>query len=117
MGALAAVGCAWSVRGEPGYAGKWAGLARRGRSTPRNSTGGTRPMGASQRPVRVDCGLSYSTVQALCIILMTSFPSSYTVTGVIRIQKESRYCWECVPAGCWSTETVYESTVSRGERS
>jgi len=26
MGVLAAAGCAWSARGEPGYAEKWAGL-------------------------------------------------------------------------------------------
>jgi len=60
MGALAAAGCAWSARGEPGYAGKWVGLARRGRWTPRIATGGARLMGLSQRPVRVDCGLSYT---------------------------------------------------------
>jgi len=33
MGALAAAGCAWSARGDPRYGGKWAWLARRGRST------------------------------------------------------------------------------------
>ena len=36
MGALAAAGCAWSARGDPGYAGKWAGLARCGCCTPRS---------------------------------------------------------------------------------
>jgi len=34
MGILAAAGCTWSERGEPGYAGKWAGLARHGRWMP-----------------------------------------------------------------------------------
>jgi len=55
MGALAAAGCAWSARGDPGYGGKRAGLARRGRCTPRSW---------AQRAVRVDWGLSYTTVQA-----------------------------------------------------
>jgi len=54
MGALAAAGCAWSARGDPRYGGKWAWLASRGRSTA-NSW--------AQRAVRVDCGLSYTTVQ------------------------------------------------------
>jgi len=68
MGALAAAGCAWSARGEPGYAGKWAGLARRGCWTPRSATGGAHPMGvlstAGARRLRAflhyttrDCGL------------------------------------------------------------
>jgi len=49
MGALAAAGCTWSARGEPGYAGKWAGLARRGRWT---------PCSWAQRAVHVQWGLS-----------------------------------------------------------
>jgi len=66
MGALAAAGCAWSARGEPAYAGKWTGLARRGRWTPRSwARRAVRVQwGLSQRPVRVDCGLSYTRVQA-----------------------------------------------------
>jgi len=55
MGALAAAGCAWSVRGDPGYGGKWAWLTRRGRCTASSW---------AQRAVRVDWGLSYTTVQA-----------------------------------------------------
>ena len=49
MGALAVAGCAWSARGDPGYGGKWAGLARRGRCT---------PCSWAQREVRVHWGLS-----------------------------------------------------------
>jgi len=66
MGALAAAGCAWSARGDPGYGEKWAGLARRGRCTPCSwAQWAVRVQwGLSQRPVRVDCGLSYITVQA-----------------------------------------------------
>ena len=75
MVALAAAGCAWSARGDPGYAGKWAGLARLGRCTPRRwAQRAVRVQwGLSQRPVRVDCGLSYTTVQAtiaLCAIVL-----------------------------------------------
>jgi len=55
MGALAAAGCAWSARGDPRYGGKWAWLARRGRCTASSW---------AQRAVRVDWGLSYTTVQA-----------------------------------------------------
>ena len=62
MVALAAAGCAWSARGDPGYAGKWAGLARRGRCTWAQRAVRVQ-RGLSQRPVRVDCGLSYTTVQ------------------------------------------------------
>jgi len=66
MGALAASGCAWYARGDPGYGGKWAGLARRGHCTP--CSWAQRAVrvdwGLSQWPVRVDCGLSYTTVQA-----------------------------------------------------
>jgi len=51
MGALAAAGCAWSARGDPRYGGKWAWLARRGRSTASSWV---------QRAVRVDWGLSYA---------------------------------------------------------
>jgi len=54
MGALAAAGCAWSARGDPGYGGKWAGLARRGRCTPRSW---------AQRAVRVQMG-AFSTAGA-----------------------------------------------------
>ena len=66
MGALAAAGCTWSARGEPGYAGKWAGLARRGRWTPCSWAQRAERIqwGLSQRLVRADCGLSYTTVQA-----------------------------------------------------
>jgi len=70
MGALAAAGCAWSARGDPGDGGKWLGPARRGRCTPRSwAQRAVRVQwelsqwGLSQRPVRVDCGLSYTTVQ------------------------------------------------------
>jgi len=49
MGALAAADCAWSARGKPGYTGKWAGLARCGRWTPRSWV---------QWPVRVEWRLS-----------------------------------------------------------
>jgi len=49
MGTLAAAGCTLSVCGEPGYAGKWAGLARRSRWTPRSW---------AQRAVRAQWGLS-----------------------------------------------------------
>jgi len=59
MGALAAAGCAWSASGDPGYGGKWAGLARHGRCTPSSWT---------QRAVRVDCGLSYTTVEATIVL-------------------------------------------------
>ena len=55
MGALAGAGWEWFARGDTGYGGKWAGLARRGRCTPRIW---------AQRPVRVHCRLSYTTVQA-----------------------------------------------------
>jgi len=37
MGALAAAACAWSARGDPGYAGKWAGSSR---ATQLGATGG-----------------------------------------------------------------------------
>jgi len=52
-----------------------AGLARRGRWTPRSwAQRAVRVQwGLSQRPVRVDCGLSYTTVQAtiaLCAIVL-----------------------------------------------
>jgi len=49
MGALAAAGCTWSARGDLGYSGKWAGLARRCRCTPRSW---------AQWAVRVQWGLS-----------------------------------------------------------
>jgi len=60
MGALAATGCAWRP---------WLHATQLG------ATGTARPMGAfsmgvrvdwglSQRPVRIDCGLSYTTGQA-----------------------------------------------------
>jgi len=67
MGDLAAAGCAWSARGDPGYDGKWAGLARRGRFTPRSwpQRAVRVHWGLSQRPMGVDCGLSYTTVQAV----------------------------------------------------
>jgi len=66
MGALAAAGCAWSARGDPGYGGKWAGLARRGRCTPRSwEQRAVRVLcRLSQRPVRVDGGLSYTAFQS-----------------------------------------------------
>jgi len=47
MGALAAAACAWSARGDPGYGGKWACLARRGRCT---------AISWAQRALRVDWG-------------------------------------------------------------
>jgi len=59
MGALAA--CPWSARGDPGYGGKWAGSLH---ATQLGATGGGVQWGLSQRPVRVDCGLSYTAVQA-----------------------------------------------------
>jgi len=72
MGAVAAAGCAWSARGNLGYGGKWAGLARRGCCTPRSLAQRAVRVdwGLSQWPVRVNCGLSYTTVQAIvaCII-------------------------------------------------
>jgi len=58
MDTLAAVACVWSARGDPGYGAKWVALARHGRS------GVARPMGAFSMGVCVDCGLSYTTVQA-----------------------------------------------------
>jgi len=58
MGALAAAGCVWSVRGDPCYGGKWAGLARRSGCTPRSW---------AQWAVRVQWGLSYTTVQATIV--------------------------------------------------
>ena len=56
--ALAA--CARSARDEHAYAGKWAGSLH---ATQLGSTGGGVQWGLSQRAVRVDCGLSYTTVQ------------------------------------------------------
>ena len=56
MGTLAAAGCTWSVRGDPGYSGKWAGLARRDRCTPRSWT---------QQVVHIDWG--FLTLQLACI--------------------------------------------------
>jgi len=66
MGTLAAAGCTWSARGEPAYAGKWAGLARRGGWMQRSwlQPAVRIQWGLSQQLVRVDCGLSYTTVQA-----------------------------------------------------
>ena len=49
MGALAATGCTWSARSDPGYGGKWAELARRGRCMPRSW---------AQRAVHIQWGLS-----------------------------------------------------------
>jgi len=73
MGTLATAGCAWSARGDPGYSGKWAGLARHGRCTPCSwAQWAVRVYwGLSQRPVRVDCGLSYTTVQATITLRST----------------------------------------------
>jgi len=53
-----------AARGDPGYAGKWAWLTRRRRWTPRSwAQRAVRVQwGLSQRLVRVDCGLSYTTV-------------------------------------------------------
>ena len=65
MGALAVAGCTWSARGDPGYGGKCAGLARCGRCMPRSWAQWAVHIqwGLSQRPVRVDCGISYTTVR------------------------------------------------------
>jgi len=59
MGALAAY--EWSACGEPAYAAKWAGPLH---ATQLGSMGGGVDGELSQRPVRVDCRLSYTTVQA-----------------------------------------------------
>jgi len=66
MGALAGAGWEWFARGDTGYGGKWAGLARRGRCTPRIwAQRAVRVQWIlSQRPVCVHCRLSYTTVQA-----------------------------------------------------
>jgi len=69
MGALAAAGCAWSAPGDPGYGGKWEGLARHDGCTPRSCVQRAVRVqwGLSQRPVRVNSGLSYTTVKATIV--------------------------------------------------
>jgi len=56
MGVLAAAGCAWSARSDPGYGGKWAWLARRGRCTASSW---------AQRVVRVNWGLCFVGLMVL----------------------------------------------------
>jgi len=51
----------WSALGDPGYGGKWAESLH---AKQLGATGGDVQWGLSQRPVRVDCGLSCTTVQA-----------------------------------------------------
>jgi len=73
LAVLATADCAWR------YGGKWAWLARRGRSTASN---------CAQRAVRVDCGLLYTTVSAIvaCNVETTKASSRATCQSVMYSQ-------------------------------
>jgi len=66
MGALATAGSTWAARGDPGSASAWCLHHALGAARPMGafSTGVRVDWGPSQRPVHVDCGLSYTTGQA-----------------------------------------------------
>jgi len=69
MGALAAAGCAWSARGlRVVWAWRtWLRWEVGGAGYRRERSGVARPMGAFSTGVRVDCGLSYTTVQGTIV--------------------------------------------------
>ena len=72
--------CAWA-RGDPGYGGKWTGwLGAPARSLHATRLGATAVRihwGISQRPVRVDCGLSYTAVQARLWLVIITITGQY----------------------------------------
>jgi len=81
MGTLAAAGsCAWAARDDPGY------MPRTGRNRRCASNGGfLNERGLSQWPVRVDCGLSYTTGEATARL--------WLFTVIISLQQFRRnYC-------------------------
>jgi len=116
MGALAAAGCTWSVCGKPAYAGKWAGLARRGRWMPRSwAQWAVRVQwGLSQWAVCVDWGLTQRACVSTAGLLTLQFkPQSREARlWLVYFIRTARYCHPKVWYWHWRTGIMGVATVS-----